>query len=325
MIIRSALASALILTLAAPAAAETYSALYSFGDSLSDAGNIYLSTGGIEPAPPYAGGVYSNGPLWNQDVATTLGLPLTPSLAGGTDYAFGGATTGFSGTNVPGSLIPTLADQVGAFSLNLGGVAPSSALYTISIGANDLFGILSSGVNPGTAAALAAGAALTEAAAAQTLFSEGARTLIVFDAPNLGVTPSLQGTPYAAAATALSYYYDQQLFADLASVEAAGLRVLDLNTFGLIDAAVGGAFGFSNVTDACYGGPYTGGGTACADPNSYLFWDQVHPTAAAQAIIGQEAAGLAQAVPEASTWTLMLSGFAAMGFAGWRRQRAQMA
>ena len=54
-----------------------------------------LRTSGAEPASPYVDGEFSNGPVWVQDLAARLGLPaLTPSLAGGTDYAFGGATTG---------------------------------------------------------------------------------------------------------------------------------------------------------------------------------------------------------------------------------------
>jgi outer membrane lipase/esterase len=129
------------------------------------------------------------------------------------------------------------------------------------------------------------------------------------------------------AATALSLFYDQQLFKDLLSVEAKGLTVIDLNTFTLIDKVVANpsAYGFTDVTNACYNGPYTGGGSVCANPNDYLFWDQVHPTAAAQSIIGQEAAALARAVPEPSTWATMLTGFAALGFAGWRRKRGQAA
>ena len=61
-------------------------ALYAFGDSLSDVGNIFAATGGVGPGAPYANGQFSNGPVWVQDLAGDLGLaPLKPSLAGGTD------------------------------------------------------------------------------------------------------------------------------------------------------------------------------------------------------------------------------------------------
>src|SRR3984957_13841874 len=78
-----------------PAHAANFSAEYVLGDSLSDVGNVYIATKGTKPASPYVGGQFSNGPIWVQDLAARLGLPaLTPSLAGGSDYAFGHATTG---------------------------------------------------------------------------------------------------------------------------------------------------------------------------------------------------------------------------------------
>jgi hypothetical protein len=65
------------------------SAVYAFGDSLSDAGNISLATlGNLPVGGIYSGGRFSNGNVWVQDLAQNLGLPaVKPSLAGGTDYA----------------------------------------------------------------------------------------------------------------------------------------------------------------------------------------------------------------------------------------------
>ena len=40
------------------------------------------------------------------------------------------------------------------------------------------------------------------------------------------------------------------------------------------------AFGLTNVTDACL---VLSSATVCADPDKYLFWDDVHPTTAGQA------------------------------------------
>jgi len=81
-------------TTAAPGA--PYSAMYAFGDSLTDTGNASLATLGMVPvSPPYADRSFTNGPVWAQDLAQSLGLPaLKPSLAGGTDFAYGGAETG---------------------------------------------------------------------------------------------------------------------------------------------------------------------------------------------------------------------------------------
>ena len=46
--------------------------LVSFGDSLSDSGNVHAATGLY--AFPYAG-VNSDGPVWTQQLAAALGLP----------------------------------------------------------------------------------------------------------------------------------------------------------------------------------------------------------------------------------------------------------
>jgi hypothetical protein len=74
--------------------AFAYTALYAFGDSLSDVGNAYIASGLKVPISPYDAGRFSNGPIWLEDLATKLHLaPVMPSLAGGTDFAFGGAQT----------------------------------------------------------------------------------------------------------------------------------------------------------------------------------------------------------------------------------------
>ena len=89
---------------------------------------------------------------------------------------------------------------------------------------------------------------------------------MVFDVPNLGLTPGIQqesvslGAPgLITAATNLSYLYDQTLFAALGQY-APGLAVYDVNSFGLITAAVANPsqFGFSNVTAPCWTGTYVG-------------------------------------------------------------------
>src|ERR1700733_2785611 len=83
--------------------ANPIDAIYAFGDSLSDVGNAFIATSGAEPAFPYANGQFSKGPVWVQDLASDLGLaPLTPSAAGGTDYAVGVA---LSGAANPGDLL----------------------------------------------------------------------------------------------------------------------------------------------------------------------------------------------------------------------------
>jgi phospholipase/lecithinase/hemolysin len=329
----SALLSAL------PARAAGFSAEYVFGDSLSDVGNVFLATTnaptGQEPVSPYVGGQFSNGPVWAQDLAGRLGLPaLAPSLAGGTDYAFGGATTGSPFTN--STDVPNLEQQVGAYlSSSQNTPSNSNALYAFSIGANDLFAILggqTGGLTPAQAAGAAAQVVANEAAA---LAAAGAKKLVLFDVPDLGQTPGVTalGPIASAAASALSGFFDQAVLQDLAPVEAAGLTVYDLNTYALIDDAVQNplTFGFFNVTDPCWTGGFSGGpGTVCstvpAGQDTYLFWDDVHPTAAGHLLVSDAAlTALGLPVPEPSTWAMLLVGFGGLGFAGYRARARRVA
>ena len=50
-----------------------FSAMYVFGDSLSDTGNVSLATSGLVPgSPPYANRSFSNGAVWAQDLAQSM-------------------------------------------------------------------------------------------------------------------------------------------------------------------------------------------------------------------------------------------------------------
>ena len=83
------------------AAADPFSNVYVIGDSLSDQGNLFLATqsvtgAGIPAADHYAMGRFSNGENYAGVLAGKLGVSLTPTLAGGTNFAFGGARTSYN-------------------------------------------------------------------------------------------------------------------------------------------------------------------------------------------------------------------------------------
>jgi phospholipase/lecithinase/hemolysin len=67
-----------------------------------------------------------------------LGLgTLTPSLAGGNDFAFGGAETGPTDINPANPLANDLPEQVAAYAQRHPTPVPG-ALYTLDIGANNI-------------------------------------------------------------------------------------------------------------------------------------------------------------------------------------------
>src|SRR5262245_35224175 len=133
--IRAATVAVIVLGLIeARAAAIPYSNLVIFGDSLSDVSNIASATGGVYPGPYYYQNRFSNGSVYTEELAAGLGLPsISPSTAGGSDYAYGGAqTSGTGGLN--GLFIKDVDEQVAQF---LGAHTPDPhALFVVFSGAN---------------------------------------------------------------------------------------------------------------------------------------------------------------------------------------------
>lgn len=302
-------------------ATSPYDAIYAFGDSLTDVGNYYITTGGASPAPPYYNGQYSNGNVWLQTFATDLGLPaLTPSLDGGTDYAYGGAQSGTTISHTAGTTDLTgTGAQIAQFQA-AHATADPNALYTIWIGSNDL---------------LNAPPSYTEAQDAEligqvvgnidnsinTLTAEGAKNFLVLTVPDLGKTPAvLSAGPTASAAfSTFSASLDSVLvngsttlgvpsLAGLATGTGAHISVFD--AYSNLDQTIAdaAALGLTDVTDACY--MVTTTGTVCSNPNQYLFWDPIHPTATAHALLGNQVAtqlGFAPVPIPPAAW-LLLSG-----------------
>lgn len=293
------------------AALPTYSAIYAFGDSLSDAGNLSISTSSagvpFPVSPPYfketygssTASVFSNGPVWVQNLSLGLGLgTLAPSLSGGTDFAYGGAETGSMQANTdPAQLAISLPTQLTSFEAQVTKPA-ANALYTLSIGANDLDNILAdTGLSAAQQATDVTAAVANEIGFIKSLISLGAKNLLVLNVPDLGKTPdattgAINGSnkPSAALnalATQLTASYNTQLIDQLAPlVTADGVATHIVDGFTLIDNAVANpaAYGLTNVTSPVWTGSYTSAtsGTLTATTplaqNQHLFWDNLHPT-----------------------------------------------
>jgi phospholipase/lecithinase/hemolysin len=292
-------------TTAAPGA--PYSAMYVFGDSLSDTGNVSLATSGQVPvSPPYADRSFSNGPVWAQDLAKSIGLPpLQPSLAGGTDFAYGGAQTGQTPVHM---LNPTdLPSQYAQFASQVSSPQPG-ALYALWIGSNDVLNIAdNSSLTPAQQQADVVAAVNNESAVIDSLAARGAQHFLVLNVPDLGKTPqeAAHGAAAVQTASSLSSLYDSDLAAALKPLEASGALKIDLvDTFAALNQVDSnpGAYGFTDVTDPVWTGNLTssGSGTLRASgsaQNHYLFFDSLHPTAATHAYL---AAGITQGLTAAA-------------------------
>ena len=132
--LRPAVIAALALGMFAPAPARAgWTQIVAFGDSLIDTGNVFAASG--QPPAPYFDGRFSNGPVWVEYLAGRLGIAApTPSLTGGTNYAWAGAETGF-GLSAGGTL--NINSQVTNFLA--GNTLSATQLVVIDGGANDFF------------------------------------------------------------------------------------------------------------------------------------------------------------------------------------------
>jgi phospholipase/lecithinase/hemolysin len=293
----------------ASASAGPIHSIYAFGDSLTDVGNVFAFTGNTIPGPPYVNGQFSNGPVWVQYLATGLGLnPLSPSLAGGTDYAYGTAesgTTVFHAANAADLTGP--AGQLAQYQ-STHATSDPTALYTIWIGSNDLGDIPAGATNAQIAADIGAIVSNIDSAIV-TLALSGAKNFLLVTVPDLGKAPAaIAAGPIAqATASALSATLNGGLVPTLGTLQTTyGLNLKILDSYSLVDSLVSnpGAFGFTDVVDPCVTGAVNYvGGTACAatlaNQNKYLFWDLLHPTTAGHEIIGSQA--LADETPEPSS------------------------
>jgi phospholipase/lecithinase/hemolysin len=258
-----------LASMAAQAATPSYDALVVFGDSYCDVGNLFLATGGAEPAAPYYNGRFSNGPIWLDHVAGFLGVPLKPYILGGTDYAFGGAWV-TEPKSVTG--VPSIPEQMGLYLSQHGGKADPNALYILEGGGNDILDTMS-GSPEALGKEIAEGIAHSEL----LLREAGARHFVIPDLFNVGLLPAASGNvPFAKTASAAADKWLDEFLGFEQLLE--GIHIIRMNVFSLLDAVVTDPthFGFTDITDPCLATAITT--TICADPDHTLFWDTHHPT-----------------------------------------------
>jgi phospholipase/lecithinase/hemolysin len=310
------------LTMPVPARAQnaphaSIDRVVAFGASLTDTGNafIWLSESAnrncgtrlnvppydalddlFVPDGPYARGGhhFTNGATWVEGLARYLALAgnARPALQNtgmkASNYAVGGARA------VAFPCRFNLPEQVLAY---LGDFPQTSerTLVVIEIGGNDVRDALAkaaSGQDPSSDIANAIGS-LTQSII--QLYGRGGQNFkfLVLNVPDIGKTPAVRkldrlfpGFGILALADALSQTYNGLL---ASAVQGLGIDAEILDVYTKLNEVVANpaANGFVNVTDACITPnqpPFT-----CAQPDTYAFWDGIHPTKALHAIVAQQA------------------------------------
>jgi len=298
---------------------EQFTSITVFGDSLVDAGNYYIAIDGAMPDPAlgYHQNRFTNGFNYPDLLSLDLfGVPTTPSLLGGNNFAFAAARIVDTGDS-----IPDLQAQLSAFEASDLGVDPNG-LYIMNLGANDVFGALgvfgtdgALGSYPDVSTYLQA-AAEQYVAGVQTLFELGARNILMTDFP-------LAGDPLTIQANT---YFDAEL-ANLALSDDTDFLFYSLSDFNqsvLTDPASYGLPPLRTDTTCIAAGAQA---TGCA---GFFSFDGVHPTAAVQAagyrdMNQQFGLTAVQAVPEPASWAMMCIGFGVLGAALRYRRRSTTA
>ncbi len=258
-------------------AANDFSSLVFFGDSLTDNGNLFALTGGTQPpSPPYFNGRFSNGPTYAE---------LVPGLTGATalNFAFGGAEALTTPGDAPIQQITNLNAQIANYLASIPTGAADGTAAVLNIGNNDYLRI------PPTATPLEVGATIqgvlgSIATAAQQLLGAGVDKIILFTLPSVAVTPLGATLPPAAVASAQAVIeaHNAGLRTIADGLAASGVNVEIVDIFRLANelAADRETFGFETTTARLIDNL----ADPDADPDSFAFFDSIHPTAAAHKV-----------------------------------------
>ena len=313
--IRKLLSAAIFLAtpILVNAAAPAFTQVIVFGDSLSDDGNIahrardlvrfsypsstfnysdYRFTDDTNTSP--AANLYVG--TWHEQLEKTfLGLAVAKnSLDGGTDYAFGGATTK-DGTQDRTIINNPFPFGGGDFTITIDNMgkqindylashaADPKALYVLWGGGNDLFDDYNAQSVTDTATRV--GLLIIR------LANAGARNFLVPNVPPLGAVPNSFGDPNRVAGLdQASASYRTQLSLAVGSVvggfkgNGITIHVYNLDVWLGVIRVLGqpAKYNFVNTIDSAQG-------QSGVNPDEYLFWDDIHPTTGGDHELANEA------------------------------------
>ncbi|WP_277591330.1 esterase EstP [Pseudomonas chlororaphis] len=314
------------------AAPSPYSSFIVFGDSLSDAGQ-FADPGG--PAGATQRFTNRTGPVYldgsgevrsanstqllgaklgfsdDQLAASTSATRTSEGLPDGNNWAVGGYRTDQILDSITTTSTAGSRSRPGYLLVNDFRADPN-ALYYLSGGGNDF---LQGRVTSLDQANAAAGRLVDSV---QTLQQAGARYIMVWLLPDIGLTPAINGSPLQGFTSQLSAQFNTELVRQLQTVDA---EVIPLNIPVLLKESFANPaqFGLAtdqNLTATCFSGngctenARYGIHSATPDPSKLIYNDAVHPTEAGQRLIADYAYSLLAApweitlLPEMAQGTL---------------------
>jgi phospholipase/lecithinase/hemolysin len=297
--------------------------------------------------------------VWHEQLAKMVGMPAaSASLVAGNkqNYAYGGATTG-TGTTLVAENTPlgdikvnNISTQVANFIA--GGNIPAKGLYVLWGGGNDLRNFLFNSFNdnlidptfesytkPGIVGAADQAVKNIGDRIADLInanLKNGATQFLWPDLPPLDQTPkfrsidgmvlgdgTLLGDALEAAVQEFKTAEEARIAALQKQFAAQNVKIVEMDVYTTVNNILGNPakYGYTNVKDQAQML------AANMNPDTYLFWDEFHPTSHAHYDLAQLAlqslrdAGLAIATPEPSSFVLSVMGLG--GLVLWRRAKGR--
>lgn len=294
-----------------------YSRIFIFGASFIDPGNRYADTGVysippfLDPLGPVAydvgGHRATNGRTWVEIMAQEMGLTKWAKPAY-RDPVFGNYAYDHAFVRDIYVWGPSVYDQIDLWDAN--GYCTkepmNDTLFVLDSGAADLFDIMvAEEMEDKFSVISAVMTAITDHIKA--LHECGARNLLIADLVPIGYAPVVlllvddptDPVEVAAArsgANQLSLLFNGMLQATINGVvsdpDYPGLNIKPTGFYGFGQTVMDFSekFGFTNVTDPCVTF-FVVEGAYCENPKEYFFWDFLHMSKAANAVLGRHALG----------------------------------
>lgn len=309
----------------AVAATTSFEAMWVIGDSLSDTGNLFKSSGNTFPsnALGYANGRLSNGTLWVEHVAAGLGLPaLTPgfnqSFTAGNNLAVAGArtdTTNSLGAFADGS---GMRSQVNGFSTfyrpALSNTQVANSLFVVAAAGNDVT-LWTDTSDLGARDAVIQQSMTNLDGLIRDLHTAGAQSFLVPNFPGVIVPDDWSPQFAVERMTNFAPAYNNELASLMTNLRTdLGVTIYEVDFHALFQELLTDTTdSISNVTAPCLDlsavGAFQG---ACGNPDAFPMYDALHPTAATHQLMGATALS---AIPLPATLPLLS---AALGGLFWR-------
>jgi phospholipase/lecithinase/hemolysin len=301
LVVAAASAAIVVLASCSGSDADTpplFGKVVALGASETDVGNScnLVPQEYCTPSPPYAPGKTSNGKLWIEFVAESLGASAAGSRFGGTNFAYSGARTTAVAGGAP-QLVPNMAVQLEQYLVSVGYVSSPQTLYLVdgvSFGNDAKDALTLAATDPTAPTRIVTNAVTSIVTIMQRLYASGARHIVLLNSTNLGLTPLAQvlGPAAVAATTQLSAAFNGALAQQVPAIKAIspGLNIYTVDVFALSNQAAANpaSLGLTNGTEPCLN-VFLPVPTLCPNPSVYFYWDDYHGTQEAHRQIAAQA------------------------------------